>query len=1182
MKHDMKSPRKETLKIFGRNPQKYEKGQSVKTLLWVTLLSVGLALHASAQMYSSQTYTNGFQNAGAIPDGSLNGWSDTRTVTGAGVHHVANVQVSLTISNGYAGDLYAYLVHSNGLAVLLNRVGLASTNPFGYADAGLDVTLSAAVANDVHFYQNFSPTYNGNGWLTGTWLPDARGIDPLSAPSAFDAPGTTNFDAFLNQGPNGDWTLYVADVSAGGGQSTLIRWGLQINTVTEPATNLVITSVNGGVAPTAGTSFSVVIQAQDVNGVAANVTADTAVILSLKSGDGSLSGTLTGTISNGTSLVTITRVTYSKAQSVVAITVTRTSGNNLIAGDSSTFTVNPGPFAQLQVLAPGETAAPGTATGKTGTPSAQTVATALNVTVNAVDANWNLISTNDTVHVTSSDGSAVLASDTGLSGGTGTFSVSFFTAGSQTVTASDVTHAGIAQNTGSATTVNAGEQTITFISPGDQTYGVAPITLTATASSGLVVAYAVTAGPATVIGNTITLIGAGSVTIQASQAGNANWNAAPLISRTITVYPRSLTPNITANDKVYDGNTSATIVTRSLTGVINGDAVSLTGGTATFTDQFVGPGKTVTAPGLSLSGTDAGKYVLASTTAATTASITTATVTIASDITANSKVYDTTTTATLSSNSVVLTGVLSGDTANVSLSTNSYTANFADSAVGQGKSVTVGGLTLTGSAAANYTLTQPAGLTANITAAGVTIASGITANSKVYNTTTTATLSSNNVVLTGVLSGDTANVSLSTNSYVAHFADAAVGLGKSVTVSGLSLMGSAAANYTLTQPADLTGDITAAGVTIASGITANSKVYDTTTTATLSSNNVVLTGVLSGDTSNVALSTNNYTASFATATVGTGKPVTVTGLSLTGTAAGNYSLTEPAGLTANITAGTVTQLAFTTQPGLASAGAAFGQQPAVTTQDQYGNDSTVGLGASLLVTVTLTSGTGSLQGTTTLDIGTSAGNGTVSFTNLRIDPAGTKQLTASASGLTPTVSATFSIANVPPVASTASFLRPRNVPLKILISDLLTNASDLNGDTLQLVGVSAASTNGAALYTNATYVLYSLPPGGNVSDSFNYTVSDGTTSTMGTVLISIAPDPTGTNSNIVAYGLVNGLPTLTFAGVPGYTYLVQRTQDLTTHVWTNLLTTNAPAGGLFQFVDPNPPNGNLFYRAQNQ
>jgi len=57
---------------------------------------------------------------------------------------------------------------------------------------------------------------------------------------------------------------------------------------------------------------------------------------------------------------------------------------------------------------------------------------------------------------------------------------------------------------------------------------------------------------------------------------------------------------------------------------------------------------------------------------------------------------------------------------------------------------------------------------------------------------------------------------------------------------------------------------------------------------------------------------------------------------------------------------------------------------------------------------------------------------------------------------------------------------------------------------------------------------------------------------------------------------VDGMPTLLFAGVPGYSYRVERTQDLSgTPAWTSLSTTNAPAGGLFQLVDPNPPEGDL-------
>ena len=85
---------------------------------------------------------------------------------------------------------------------------------------------------------------------------------------------------------------------------------------------------------------------------------------------------------------------------------------------------------------PGETAAPGTALGKTGTPDPQQAGIAFTVTVNAVD------------DITSSDATATLPADAALSGGTATFSVTFGTAGTATVTASDVTDATKTANTG--------------------------------------------------------------------------------------------------------------------------------------------------------------------------------------------------------------------------------------------------------------------------------------------------------------------------------------------------------------------------------------------------------------------------------------------------------------------------------------------------------------------------------------------------------------------------------------------------------------------------------------------------------------------------------------------------------------------------------------------------------------
>src|SRR5207249_4686832 len=69
------------------------------------------------------------------------------------------------------------------------------------------------------------------------------------------------------------------------------------------------------------------------------------------------------------------------------------AAGTLTANTSPSITVNAGNFVKLQLLAPGETAAPGTVAGKTGTQAAQTAGTAFTVTVRAVDANWNLLNT---------------------------------------------------------------------------------------------------------------------------------------------------------------------------------------------------------------------------------------------------------------------------------------------------------------------------------------------------------------------------------------------------------------------------------------------------------------------------------------------------------------------------------------------------------------------------------------------------------------------------------------------------------------------------------------------------------------------------------------------------------------------------------------------------------------------
>jgi hypothetical protein len=112
-------------------------------------------------------------------------------------------------------------------------------------------------------------------------------------------------------------------------------------------------------------------------------------------------------------------------------------------------------FTQLQVILPGETNAPNTITGKTGTPTPVSIGGGglETFTVNAVDSTFHVIpGVFDTVHITTTDGSATTPVDAALANGTGTYQVVFGAIGSFTITASDVTQTNIASGTSSSVT----------------------------------------------------------------------------------------------------------------------------------------------------------------------------------------------------------------------------------------------------------------------------------------------------------------------------------------------------------------------------------------------------------------------------------------------------------------------------------------------------------------------------------------------------------------------------------------------------------------------------------------------------------------------------------------------------------------------------------------------------------
>ncbi|RAM61347.1 filamentous hemagglutinin [Herbaspirillum rubrisubalbicans] len=364
----------------------------------------------------------------------------------------------------------------------------------------------------------------------------------------------------------------------------------------------------------------------------------------------------------------------------------------------------------------------------------------------------------------------------------------------------------------------------------------------------------------------------------------SNYNALGTSGSSISVTAKALTMSgVTASDKVYDGSTTATLNTSGVSffGIVGGDDVSLGGsGVGSFANKNVGTNKAVTVSGYTLSGADAGNYLISQPTGLV-ATITKANLNV-SGVTANNKTYDGTAAATLSGTASV--SAIGSDVVSVA---GTGTGSFADKNAGV-KAVTVSGYTLTGADAGNYNLVAPTGLVATISKANLNL-SGVTANNKTYDGTTAATLSGTASVT--ALGSDTVSVA---GTGTGSFADKNVGTGKGVTVGGYTLTGTDAGNYNLILPSGLSANISKANLTVG-GVSAQSRTYDGSTAATLAG-----TATVSAFGSDVVSVAGTVSASFADKNVGVNKAVLVSGYTLTGTDAGNYNLVQPSGLNATI------------------------------------------------------------------------------------------------------------------------------------------------------------------------------------------------------------------------------------------------------------------------------------------
>ena len=301
----------------------------------------------------------------------------------------------------------------------------------------------------------------------------------------------------------------------------------------------------------------------------------------------------------------------------------------------------------------------------------------------------------------------------------------------------------------------------------------------------------------------------------------------------VTVNRKAVTVSgITAKDKVYDGNTNATLdfSNAKFDGILENDKLTVT---AKGVFEKTEAGKwNVAISDLTLGGNSVANYVLAESgnQTETTATIAAKEVTVA--ITPNGGTYGSVTAA-----AATLSGAVDGETVPVTLT---YTGNGYNST---SVPTDVGSYTVTASIAdSNYILTG--GTTANFVITPKTvIVSGITAKDKAYDGTTNATLDFSNAKFDGILENDKLTV---TAKGVFEKTEA----GKwNVAISDLTLGGNSVASYVLAadgQQTATTATITAKKVTVA--ITPNGGTYGSVTAATAE-----LSGAVNGETVSVTL-----------------------------------------------------------------------------------------------------------------------------------------------------------------------------------------------------------------------------------------------------------------------------------------------------------------------------------------
>jgi hypothetical protein len=575
----------------------------------------GVAVDAAGNLYVVEPFNYTIRK-GSLPTPVLTtptSASLTTTTATLGGNVTADGGISITAR----GVVYAVTATNAtpqlGGTGVINVGGTGTTGVFTVNATGL--TASTAYSYSAYATNAAGTAYTSVGtFTTADPTPTLTFTTPSTASVAVGATRTNAVTSTLSGGSFGAISYTSSDTGkATVNPTTGVVTGLAVGTTTITATQAAASGFN--VTTSTSYTLTVTIGTPTITAApsATGITfGQTLASSTLSGGSASVAGTFAfttpstapgvGTAAQGVTFTPTDATNYTSVTTTVNVTVAKATPTITVAPTASGIIY--GQTLAASTLNGGTASVAGTFTFTTPStaPSAGTAAQGVTFTPTST-ANYNAATTTVNVTVAKATPTVTWATPSRIIYGTalsatqlnatanvaGTF---IYTPASGTVLTASIQSLSVGFTPTDAANYNAvpvttvilsgdrASQTITFGTLPNRTYGAASFTVAATASSSLTTSYTIVSGPATLSGSTVTLTGAGTVVVRASQAGDSNYTAATPVDQSFTVAKKTLTVTADAKTKLY-GAANPTL-TSTITGYVNSETSAVVSGAATL------------------------------------------------------------------------------------------------------------------------------------------------------------------------------------------------------------------------------------------------------------------------------------------------------------------------------------------------------------------------------------------------------------------------------------------------------------------------------------------------------------------------------------------------------------------------------------------------------------------------